>query len=96
MAERIHRWSVRMTGSTPWGSITSIGSESNAPNPNRSPQRLRDAAGVIHSVVKGPDEIWRYCDIEVMKDWLVQDGQNVVSDDTPLTCVKCLAEEHEE
>lgn len=93
MAERIHRWRVWMTGNIreePLGSAYDA-----PPDHDKSTVRLKDLAGVIHSVVKGEHETWLYCDIEVMKDWLVQDGKNVVPDDEPLTCVKCIAGGHE-
>lgn len=64
-------------------------------DPEQSPVRLKDLDGVVHYVVKSPDGVWLYCDIEVMYDWLTQEGKNTVPDDTPITCVKCLAGGHE-
>ena len=64
-------------------------------DPAQSPVLLKDLDGVVHYVVQNPDGVWLYCDIEVMYDWLTQEGKNTVPDDTPITCVKCLAGGHE-
>jgi len=94
MAERIHRWRVWM-GTGP--SDDRVGSAYDAPpDHDKATIRLKDLNGVVHSVVKGQHDTWLYCHIEVMRDWLVQNGKNVVDDATPLTCVKCLAGGHEE
>lgn len=62
----------------------------------KSPQLLRDLKGVVHMVVKDEmDGFWKYCDIEVMRDWLTQDGKNLVPEGTSVTCLKCLNEDFE-
>ena len=61
----------------------------------RSPQLLRDLAGVVHTVVKGDDGFWKYCDIAVMRDWLEQNGRNLVPDDTVVTCIRCMNQDFE-
>lgn len=60
-----------------------------------SPQYLRDTQGIVHSVVRNDNGVWCYCDITVLRDWLLQDGKNVVSKDTPITCLICLMDGHE-
>ena len=89
--ETAHRFMVLMGGSkNPGGAAFDA-----PPDPTRSPVRLRDLDGVVHTVVKSPESVWCYCDIRVMKDWLEQEGKNVVPDDTPVTCMKCLVGGHE-
>jgi len=62
---------------------------------SESPQLLRDAQGVVHTVVRNDEGVWCYCDITVLRDWLAQDGKNVVPKDTVVTCLVCLMEGHE-
>jgi hypothetical protein len=94
MAERTHQWRVWMSGNM--GDIEPMGAAYDAPpDHTKSPVLLKDLNGIVHSVVKNDDDVWLYCDIEVMKDWLTQDGKNVVPDDTAITCVKCLVGDHE-
>ncbi len=62
---------------------------------SESPQYLRDAQGIVHSVVRNDDDVWCYCDITVLRDWLLQDGKTVVSKATPVTCIICLMDGHE-
>lgn len=97
MAERFHRfqtsdgvWMTSIPVKEPMGVAYDA-----PPDPTKSPVLLKDLAGVVHSVVKKTGDTWHYCDIDVMRDWLVQDGKNVVDDTTPITCVKCLAGGHE-
>lgn len=56
---------------------------------------LRDAQGIVHSVVKNTQNVWCYCDIMVLKDWLEQEGKNVMPADTPITCITCLMDGHQ-
>jgi hypothetical protein len=84
-----------MIGDHPWAEPMGAAYDA-PPDHTKSPVLLKDRAGVVHSVVKSStDAVWLYCDIEVMKDWLTQDGKNVVPDDTTITCVKCLVGDHE-
>lgn len=95
MAERAHYWRIWMMKGI--GIIEPMGAAYDAPaDHTKSPVLLKDISGVVHSVVKDPHEnVWLYCDIDVMRDWLTQEGKNVVPDDTVITCVKCLAGGHE-
>ena len=95
MAERAHYWGI--WGADGIGVIEPMGAAYDAPADHaKSPVLLKDLSGVVHSVVKDPnDDVWLYCDIVVMRDWLTQEGKNVVPGDTVITCVKCLAGGHE-
>lgn len=75
--------------------IEGVADDAPSANFERASQRLRDLSGVVHCVVKGDDELWRYCHIDVMRDWLEQDGRNLVSDDVPVTCLRCISQDYE-